>query len=787
LRTSYLAKIKDGVGERLITVNPSVLNTPGLRATGWQSNPAEIKRTYSPPIPTAVTSEYFQAPPRSAGFPPHGFGGDDDEEGGLITGGGSGDTVGPAAITRRRRPRKDSHEDEDSSDLSDESDEDGDAGQRAAQQIKFAKMPVRTRSGSSPIRQSGDFLKDGPSFLLTSPSRPPGESRLRSGSLGAVKEFKSSMRRGTVNSSDLSSDNDFEPNAVSRRAQVTKTVRMAPTPIQENHPETSRESLEDEDSGEASDGTSLSSEFEETIGSVPFLDNSNASHLGQHIRQAEFPPRTFKPQPNTFEQLPPPRPISTIQPVSALTMAIKAKQSDSATPYDSFASLSGKGDPSRIKLMIYAPFSDKVSSAFEVLIRRMTQSESSGDQSDSAAMGKSGQREVTVADAIGLSLWRYAEEKRSPPLAGNKMNYNRWTLRMVEEDGEVDFDFPALERTKPMAAFCSNNQQSGNRRLGSRSKNYDEFALVEATEEQFRENERITPLAKPRAFIGEDIPEEVIPPVPKIPTQENFPLREGSLMAFGGPLRRETIPADVPATVQHSNKQTGVQRILRIHLSSLEALAQTVSLNVTTDAYLAEVLEEVCRKLQLDRAHHVLKLHDQNTVIPLDQTVASLGPLCDLDLQRRRFGDGPSESTGSPIYGSPSAYFSGSANRSRFGLRERAPSRLQTINPAPDLILGTNYLKFTVWRKQPMSFIGRHERTLAIDGEYVHIMPSEAGKTIFESSIKTTSIHTSTIIGCKFSKKTPNHFKVFSLLWYMPLNANKLLVIDHEGPRKETL
>lgn len=125
LRTAYLSYIKDGVGERLINVNSAVLNNPAFRAAGWTPNAADIKRTYSPPIPTAITSEYFQAP-KSAGLSGPNFG-DDEEEGGMVTGGGgSNDTVGPALHIKRRR-RKEQLEEEDSSDLSDESDEDGES------------------------------------------------------------------------------------------------------------------------------------------------------------------------------------------------------------------------------------------------------------------------------------------------------------------------------------------------------------------------------------------------------------------------------------------------------------------------------------------------------------------------------------------------------------------------------------------------------------------------------------------------------------------------------------
>ena len=89
---------------------------------------ADIQRTYSPPIPTTISSEYFAAPPRSAGLTPAGFA-DEEEEGGMVTGRGSTDTVGPGPHVRRRRLRE-QHDEDDSSDLSDESDEDADGSRR---------------------------------------------------------------------------------------------------------------------------------------------------------------------------------------------------------------------------------------------------------------------------------------------------------------------------------------------------------------------------------------------------------------------------------------------------------------------------------------------------------------------------------------------------------------------------------------------------------------------------------------------------------------------------------
>lgn len=119
---------KDGIGERLINVDSSVLNDTSFRAAGWTANIADITRTYSPPIPTAISSDYFAAPPRSAGVAPIGFD-DEEEEGGMVTGRGSTDTVGPGPNVKRRRLRE-QHDEDDSSDLSDESDEDAEGSRR---------------------------------------------------------------------------------------------------------------------------------------------------------------------------------------------------------------------------------------------------------------------------------------------------------------------------------------------------------------------------------------------------------------------------------------------------------------------------------------------------------------------------------------------------------------------------------------------------------------------------------------------------------------------------------
>ncbi|RDW59756.1 hypothetical protein BP6252_12843 [Coleophoma cylindrospora] len=758
LRTNYLNSIADGVGERVITINDAFLNTSGFKAAGWRSNPANIKRTHSPPIPTAIASEYFQAPPR-----PTGLNGLEDEgdEGGLVRGGGAGDTVGPSVAIKRRR-RREQMEEEDSSDLSDDSEDDGD--QRAAQQIKFAKMPVRNRSGSSPIR--GSNLRQ--ESTLISPTKASAKQGRR-GSQSALEAVKERARRDTVTSSEMSSETEFDASVIQRQKEAGKNATKAGKAL---HKVTSNEPavgikrqesdlLEDEE--EDSDGSDMSSAFAESIDSASILDsvdgglNASPAHIvGTLPRElTKASPRKSKPAPAVLQALPPPRPISTIQPKSLLTAAIKAKRAKAAMPFESFAALSGQGEPNPLNLRIWAPFATSSTKPYEVLIRRSIQEDEANN------------RQVTVGDLIGLSLWRYAEEKLEPPIPQEKLNVNWWTLRLVEDE-EVDYDFPALERTKPVVSFTTANNRAARSR--SNSKPFDEFALVEATEEQFQQNQALTPQFKQEEVASETMDDEQTPknspmPAPAILTGPQT--RLNPLLTTMSALRQNSGLADMPSTiaVPATNAPGGTQKLLRIHIHSQDAPAgQMVTLDVTTQTYLADVLDIVCKKRQLEKANHVLKLTGSGTVVLLDRTVESIGNRTELDLYRRRFAtDGPLTMSGSPSSNS-SPRMAMMADGA--GVRKIRKGPMMGAHPLAqeavkqDELGSANYRKYTVWRKQPMRFVGMNERVLAIDGEYLHIMPASTGKTMFEGQGKTTTVHFSNVVGCKVTRRHPTNFKV---------------------------
>lgn len=620
-------------------------------------------------------------------------------------------------------------------------------------------MPVRDRSGSSPLR--GPELKNQVEVMITSPSRRSGDGRLRRASLGAVEAVKQRARRDTVTSSDMSSENDLDPSLFKRRQINPSKVAKTSTLLAEKHKEDellqSRNLSEriNEDSAEDSDRISLSSEFAEAADSGSLLDDIQdpliSSPLGNlqsaiSINQ-RHPKEARNPQPAMLQALPPPRPISTLQPISLLGLAIKAQKSTPKNPIEAFARLSGKGSLDPLNIRIYAPFSETANKPFDMPLQRTAPDAIGSEKSP-----------VIVADAIGLSLWRYFDESLKPRIDKTKLNVNRWTLRMIE-DGEVDYDFPALSRTRPITDFTSNNNRAARGR--SREKPYDEFALVEATEAEFKENQKLTPKYNQKiASVKEELSDEsLLPPKADIMKKEVYnPLTPSFYIPVTS---KAAIPADKSVIqTSHSTPRMGPSKNLKIHFTSLEAFTQTTTIEITTDTYIAEVLDMVCKRWKLDKAYHILKVTGTNTVAPVDRTVEALGPRTDLDLVRRRFvNEGAPGLSGSPGSSSPNAPLLLTSATPKKG--KRTPLMMQPLIQRQEILGSTaRYKKYNVIRKQAMSFASSHQRILFLDEDYMHILPAETGKTLFDNSGKASMVPFSMIVHCKVSRRHPKTFQV---------------------------
>lgn len=236
------------------------------------------------------------------------------------------------------------------------------------------------------------------------------------------------------------------------------------------------------------------------------------------------------------------------------------------------------------------------------------------------------------------------------------------------------------------------------------------------------------------------------------------------------PVRKDTAPLlDAPAApISHSASRTGASKTIIVHFTDDQLRVHNMSIDVTTDTYIAEVFDRVCNTLRVDKALYVLKVTGTATVAPADRTVEALGTRNELDLVRRRFvGDGAYGISGSPGSESPNAPLlistGGTPKKGKKvgGLHPLA----QKFDPLAHT-LTANYKRYQVTRKQPMSFSSSSSRILALDGEYMHIMPSSGSdhptRNLFEGGRgdKTTTVHFSSVVGSKVSRRHPRMFRV---------------------------
>jgi hypothetical protein len=664
------------------------------------------------------------------------------------------------------------------------------SGCRPANQIKFTKMTLRTRSGSSPIQ--GSALRnelaggaEGPSVMITSPSRPP-DNELRRGSLGALETVKERARRDTITSSEMSSENEFDNSAFRKRKvnprKAAHAKQLLAKRIEEDEGEAQRTRLEALDEGDESDD-SLTSEFSGSADSGSLIDAGN--HGLESTPPTDLPnmpvipsfrmsPRKKKEhlQP-TLQALPPPRPISFVLPVSALTQALRAKEQKPSNPLQRFArwNAASEAQQNPIYLKIYCPFSSKPSKALELLVRKFN------DKGEGP----------TVAEAIGYALHRYQEEKLEPPLTPEQMNVNCWVMRMYD-DGEVDDEFPPLMRNKPLKDFASNNARG--MRPRAREKPWDEFALVEASPREIGENEKLTPLYSEEAAAALESEQDTLDgkeekqltkPIPNRAKSFRNPIT-GPSFAPTATRKDKSALADVPTVnASHAASRMGAPRTIIVHFTDENFYTKHIPVNCTTDTYIADVFEQVCRDLRLDKALYILKVSGSTTVAPTDRTVEALGSRTDLDLSRRRYvGDGVFGIAGSPGSSSPNAPLvitTGGVGKKTKKIGSGVggggfvhPLAARSESSALALTPSTYYRRFSVLRKQPMSFASSTSRILALDDEYIHIMPGESHNQATKAYArpvgfpveggKTTTVHFSSVVGSKVSKKHPKMLRL---------------------------
>nr|ODN93712.1 hypothetical protein L204_04896 [Cryptococcus depauperatus CBS 7855] len=349
-------------------------------------------------------------------------------------------------------------------------------------------------------------------------------------------------------------------------------------------------------------------------------------------------------------------------------------------------------------------------------------------------------KDATVEEVLGYGLWRYWDERREPKLEDeeNEIKWSTvgWGLRIVEDDGEVDEDFPALDRESKISKFI-----------------YESFAIVKATEDQIRQNAAKAPsiirrpsrvLALPlntRPSIAAGVSRSGLVPPQQATAASSLASSEFSPSSTAAPSTLAQARSGASTAMKGSSglSSTGsdIAR-LKVRVTVSADVHFTTTINVPSDMYIADLTEVLCKKkrLQMPATDWVLCLADLTLALPLDRTVASLEGRIELALVKRTWAVEHGLRIDDRRGGDPSA---------SIFKRQSEPAPFQRFGHGITDFSQT-YKKFTVQRKIA---IGRHERVLAIDGDYIHIMPSES--RAFFDSMKTTSFHISLVAQCKLT------------------------------------
>jgi hypothetical protein len=169
-------------------------------------------------------------------------------------------------------------------------------------------------------------------------------------------------------------------------------------------------------------------------------------------------------------------------------MLLKASESKTLAPFAAYARVLpppvGPGGTSTpvptLALSLYFPHSDQPSKPLRTLVRKVS----------------------TVEEVVGLGLFLFGKEGRKPALEDGldeegsreweiKLSTRGWGLRIVEDDGEVDEDFPGTSKSCTARQVCSILTPSRSRRSTALDRDasvakfsFLEFAITQATPTQ---------------------------------------------------------------------------------------------------------------------------------------------------------------------------------------------------------------------------------------------------------------------------------------------------------------
>ncbi|KAG2202771.1 hypothetical protein INT47_004795 [Mucor saturninus] len=419
---------------------------------------------------------------------------------------------------------------------------------------------------------------------------------------------------------------------------------------------------------------------------------------------------------------------------SALSALIAEKATKAENPFAEYSFVSGKGESKSIKLCVYFPHSTEPYKPCYIIVRP----------------------DAVTDDVIGYILYDYVEEKRQPELEEDAYDLAEWVLLIAEDDGEIEEGLPAIDRTQNI-----------------RRVSFEQFALCRATKTQAAQNDL------DRARMGRSKPdgetlrkkkEASSVHVEQAPATVDEVLETGEdevtsasftthLITQQQQPDASTVAVPIPsskATLTKATMPMTPLKYFRIKLMTNEEVSATTAIPVYAEMFIGDVLELVSRKRKLDPNEYMLTIADTKVIVPNDTTVESMKGINDLTLTKK--GTALTIPSTSHTWRSPIKRKKDEVNHPMYFSTSESPLAISTATANEGLL--SQYKKYTVSRKMPM-FVSKRVYILAIDGDYIHLMPPEH-KGMFDS-VKTTSFHASAVRSCKQSKKAPTNFKVMIL------------------------
>ncbi|KAF9413045.1 hypothetical protein BGZ76_005104, partial [Entomortierella beljakovae] len=440
-------------------------------------------------------------------------------------------------------------------------------------------------------------------------------------------------------------------------------------------------------------------------------------------------PPTNRPVISIVDRISPaPIPLPKTPPKSLLTALLNQQETKEDNPFaDEFLRIAGMGETNPANLKIYLPSSEKPKEPMQVIVKR----------------------EATIEDVIGYILYQYCHEGRTPLLSEELSSVVRWNLRIVEDDGEIDDDLPAVDRTLKIGKFAMNQRFAMN-----------QFALCEATPAQVQINENLYAKSgrsalRPKRLKPAGSSSGLGPPDPPNSTAADPQVRhepgQVSLKSAGDPNGLSAVASSNTLATQSSSNAgggsshagpliTSTQHYVRVRLHTGHEVKHTTTVEILPKMLVSGVIDYICSKRKMNNSEWVLIVSDTNHVLPLDGVAEDIPHTTELSLV-------------------PKSSVESNTKRSKFGRPgvTEIPGSSVSYLTSPEI-----YKEYTLSRKRRGGYVGHHEQVLAIDGEYVRIMPS-SNKSHLLDNFKTSSYLKNSIYDCRQSRKAPSHFKLVVL------------------------